>query len=655
MSLLTPDLTGQNAACRKTNDARMVIKQNQVIEFHDSVFADSIEMILVANLNVTKYLVKGIDWEIMESDIDYEAMSAMRLREPTFLAPLVKSITMIRSYVSDYKVSMNYQTLYPLPSTLALQNYPDKVEFTPESWIEVLEAVKRHELLLAPIRDIHADGIIKQPMMLEPDPHQERLANRIVDEIYELNVPNKLSVVHPIHGPFFKDTLSIRTVKISADGGVSYGDILIEGTDYKIYGFDAYKTANTPNSSGVYKYILFTTAIVGNVAISYHAYGGDPTLYDIKAHNESINNLTTYILDSQLLTAETVANAPVVINMINKLTSLEEEMRILAQQGRPNYGDATNGNTLLKVVTTSSPKEIHWWTIAELYKVAGSEEVFVSGTMKLNIQMLYKKMAFTTYVSVNLDNTFTNTESGITYQVCDALKVSCPISQVPLGYEPFSEYSGLDNLSRPQFRIIWNKNAVENSGIYLQIGMRLNDVVTESIAVEDMSGNESCWKLIPSPAEAVGPEDDIILLPSKNHTWSIDNVDSKQESYLIPFVDGHIIWAGTQELNRPQSGRKDISLIHFLEDEIDISRVRKLRFDLEEVGANKFPVFMDVIPGSEDLLGSTSFYYNGKPAYMTGRLRVNPATRETELSVGVDITAGLSSNQLNLRHVVIYT
>lgn len=655
MSLLTPDLTGKNAACRKTNDARMVIKQDQVIEFHDSVFADSIEMILVANLSVSNVLVRGIDWEVRDSDIDYEAMSAMRLREPTFLATLVKSITMIRSYISDYKVSLDYQTLYPLPSSLALRDYPDKVEFTPEAWIEVLESVKRHELLLAPIHDIHADGIVKQPMMLEPDPNQQRSANNIIDEIYEINVPNKVSVIHPIHGAFFKDTLTIKSAVISADGGVSYGDTLIEGTDYKVYGFDSHKTSNTLNTSGVYKFILFTTPIVGNVALSYHAYGGDPTLYDIKAHNESINNLLTYILDSQLLTAETVSNAPVVINMINKLTSLEEEMRILAQQGRPNYGDATNGNTLLKVITTSSPTDMHWWTIAELYKVTGSDDVFISGAMKMNVQMLYKKLAFTAYVSVNLDNTYTDTENGITYQVCDALKVSCPISQVPLGYDPFVEYSGLKNLSRPQFRIIWNKNAVENSGIYLQIGMRLNDVVTETIAVEDISGNESCWKLIPSPTQAVGPEDDVVLLPSKNHTWTIENVDSKQETYLIPFVDGHIIWAGTQELNRPQSGRKDISLVHFLEDDVDISRIRRIRFDLEEVGANKFPVFMDVIPGSDDLLGSTSFYYNGKPAYMTGRIRVNPATKETELTVGVDITAGLSSNQLNLRHVVIYT
>lgn len=665
MSLLTPDLTGKNAACRKTNDARMVIKQDQVIEFHDTVFADSIEMVLVANLPVTKYLVRGVDWEIRDSDIDYDAMSDMRLREPQFTSLLVKSITMTYTYVADYKISMDYQTLYQLPSSIALHEYPSKVEFTPEAWIEVLESVKRHELLLAPIQDIHASGILKQPMLLEPDPNQERSANIIVDEVYEINVPNKVFVIHPIHGAFFRDSVSIKSIELSLDGGFTVRDTLVEGTDYIIYGFDSNKTSNTLNSSGVYKYILFTSPIVGNVAISYHAYGGDPSLYDIKAHNESLNNLTTYILDSQLLTAETVANAPVVINMINKLTSLEEEMRILARQGRPNYGDTTSGNTLIKKIV-SPDSETHWWTIAELYKVAGSEEVFVSGTMKLNIATLYTKYNFTAYVSVNLDNTVTNA-NGITFEVCDPLKVTCPSSQCPIGYVPYMDYPQLERLLRPQFRIIWNKNSQSQSGVLLQIGLQLHNL-HETIAVEDVSGKESCWKLIPSPAEETYPEEINIQLPNPAHIWNIDdNPDSRQETYLIPLVDGNVVWLGTEPLNRPQSGEKaNVQLLHLLDDKVDISKVRRIRFDLEETGTalsgtistnvtNRFPIFMDLIPGSEDAMGYSTFYYNGKPAYLIGRIRRNPATEEIEISYTANVTAGLSSNRLDIRHVVIYT
>lgn len=635
MSLVTPDLTGSHIACRVDNDQRLIIKDSQLIEFHDSVFADSIEVVLVGSL--TQPLVKDLDWSIEESDIDYEAMAAMRLREPDFTSILVKSITMIKTYVADYKISLAYQKLYPVPSTLALQNKPVKVEFTPEVLWDMLETIKRHDLLLAPITDVHGQPVLKNPMLLEPDPKQERNENMIVNEVYSINVPNRVAVIHPINGAFFKDSLTITREDVNPN------DPLVYGEDYIVYGYDSYKTANTINSSGVYKFICFLKPFVCNMVISYHAYGGDPTLYDVKAHEENINNIVEYIINAQLLTADTVQNAPVIVNMLLKLSSLEEEMRRLAQSGRPSYGDATHGTTLLKKITSTDTK-FHWWTIAELYKVAGSDDVFVSDTMVINVQTLITKYAFTAYVNVNLDNPVTK------------LNVTCPSSLHMLGYTPYKDYSELDELTHPQFRIIWNQNAVQGSGIYLQLGMALKKAATETICIEDVSGLESCWKLIPSPDEAVRPEDTTLTLPSNNHIWSVENPDSRQETYLVPLQDGSIIWAGTEALNRPTSGRKDISLVHFLEESVDISRIKKMRFDMEEVGANKFPVFIDMgSDGTEDMVGNTSFYYNGRPAYIIGHLRRNPVSREIELVVGVDITAGLASTQLNLRHVVVYS
>ena len=428
MSLLTPDLTGTSVYCKVENDTRLIISDDQIVPFYTSVFADSIEMVLVGTTN--QILVRNKDWYVSESDIDYDTMGSMRLRDKTFNSTLVKSVTMIKTYVADYKINMSYQKLYPKQSTLAIQNYPERVEFTPEIWYEVLNTVKRHELLLAPITDIHSEGVIKQPMLLEPDPNQELDRNKIVDEIYSINVPNKVQVIHPIHGDFFKDSLVIKRKDTN--------ELLKEDEDYLVYGYDSYKTSNTLNTSGVYKYILFTKPFVLDVALSYHAYGGDPSLYDIKAHNESINNITDYILNSQLLTADTVANAPVMLNMISKLQSLEEQVRILSKQGRPNYGDATSGNTLVLAIDAVTPRELHWWNIAELYKVSGqntNSEVHVSGTMKINVEMLYKKIAFTAYISVNLDN-YSVDENGNPYKICDALK--CDVADI-MEYIPSAE------------------------------------------------------------------------------------------------------------------------------------------------------------------------------------------------------------------------
>lgn len=633
MSLLTPDLTGSNPLCKIENDHRYIILDNQTIEFHDSVFAKDIEVYLLGT--ITKPLIKDTDWSITEADKDYEAMSAMRLREKTFTEILVKSITIIKPHVADYEISLSYQRLYPVASSIALQEYPDKVDFTPEAWYDALEMLKRHDLLLAPIHDIHAISP-HSPILLEPDPNKELVANKIVGEIYTINVPNKIAVIHPANGAFFKDSVSIIRDDTKAE--------LIEGEDYIVYGYDSAKTRLTSNKSGVYKFIGFEKPFVCDVIVSYHAYGGDPTLSDIKAHDETINNIIEYITNSQLLTSETVKNAPVITNIVNKLVALEENMRKLAQSGRPNYGDVTTGTSLLKKIAAPD-QEFHWWTIAELYKVSGSpapDEVFISDTAVFSIQTLYTKFAFTAYINVNLDNPV------------NVFDVKVPTSLYPLGYIPYEDYTNLEFITRPQFRIIWNANTVQGSGIYLQIGMQLKTVATETIVVEDMSGHESCWKLIPEVDTAVLPEDTLITLPSGNHVWDKNNSDSRLSTYLIPLTEGHIVWAGSEVLNRP-SGRKIITLTHFLEDNVDLTRIKKIRYDMEEEDANRFPVYIEVNSRTNDLLGTQTFYYNGKPAYMNGRIRRNPQNNKIEIMLDIDVTAGLASTQLNLRQVVIYT
>lgn len=636
MSYLTPDLTGKNILYKVENDRRLVIVNNQSIDFHDSIFLNSIEIQListVANSATPIHLVQGLDWSITASDIDYEAMAAMRLREKTFKETLVHSLTIIKPHVADYTININYQKLYAVTSEIVLQSSPKKMNINPEVLYEMIEMVRRHELLLAPISNVHSITI-KKPRLLEPDPHKENLDNVITEETYSLNVPSNVCVVHPVCGPFFKDSISIKRLDIDA--------LLVEGTDYVIYGLDFAKTKNTTNTSGIYKFILFVKPFVCDVSIDYHAYGGDPTLDDLKAHDEAINNILAYIKDAQLLTAETVKNVPLVIEIINRVVGLEEFMRRLATEGRPTYGDVSSGGSLLLKVASPDTK-FHWWTIAELYQIAGSTDVFVSGIMKMNVQTLLTKFSFSSYVNVDLNNPV------------NPLEVKVPTSLYPIGYVPYEDYSDLDNILRPQFRIIWNANTRNGSGIYLQIGMTLKTVVEETIVVEDVSGAESCWKRIPSSITAVLPQDTLITLPDGNSVWDIDNIDSKQESYLIPLTEGHIVWAGTEQLNRPNSGRKNIRLVHFLEKNTDISRVRKIRCDLEELNANKFPIYFDVISGSQDLLGVTAFNYNGKAVFMNVRMLRNTISKEIELTVDIDVTAGLSSNELNLRQVIIYT
>lgn len=629
---LIPDLTGENELYKVDNDQRMIITTDQVVSFNDPIFADSLQVTALGTVN--KVLVKGADWNFRPEDRAIEAMSAMKLVDINFNRTLIKSIVILKPFVgAEYRINCSYQRLYPVYSKKALYPSNEPLTVTPDLIRHMLEMLQRHDYLLAPIKDVHT-VTDKNCLLLEADPNKERTENYIVEEEHLINVPENVSIIHPIGGPFFKDSLTVKHVES--------GMTLVENEHYKVFGVDYHKTAASSNTSGVYRFILFLGSFVGSVKISYHAYGGDPTLEDIRALDETNNNLIKYIIDSQLLTPETVSTAPPIILIRNKLEEMEENMRRLAATGRPTYGDVSSGGCLKKRIAANDTDH-HWWTIASLYKVDGSSDVFVADTMKLRIQTFYTKFAFDAIVNVNLLN-----PSRI-------MNVNVISANYPKGYDPFLDYSELENIIRPQFRVIWNDNTVNQSGAYLQIGMRLKTVAEETIVVEDWSGPESAWKLIPSPAESVLPEDSIITLPNPNHIWDKLNPDSRVASQLMPFENGHLIWAGNESLNRPSSGWKSLQLVHFLEPEVDIRKIKRMRLDLEEVGAARFPVMLDFISGSYDLNASSSFTYNGKPAYVTARIYLNPVSKNIEVSLSAEIVAGLASTQLDLRHVIIYT
>lgn len=625
------DLTGQNVLYKTDNDIRLIITADQKIEFSRPVYADSIQMTLLGTINRT--MLVNVDWAVAADDIDYSSMAEMQLIDDTFDKILVKSITIIKPYAGyKYKIGMVYQSNLPVISKIVLDPTKERLDVSPELILDMVETIRRHELLLAPVKDIHTI-VETNPLLLEVDLTMENTSNFIQNEIHLVNVPEGISSIHPIGGAYYGDSLKVYSN--------STGALLVEGEDYVKFGSNLHKTKLCSVTSGVYEFILLKKAFVGEVKIDYHAFGGDPTLNDIRALYENQDNMLDYLVNAEIMTASTVGDAPSIVLMRNKILQLEEEMRRLIATGRPSYGDMSNGRCLKKRIAADDTA-LHWWTIAKLFKVEGSDQVVLSDTMKLRFTSLLTQFAFDAIVNVNITNP------------TNKLNVTCLSATYPKGYVPFEDYSELENIIRPQFRIIWNENTVEGSGIYLQVGLRLKTVREETIAVEDWSGNESCWILIPDPEVSVLPEDDTLTLPSGNHVWDTMNPDSRQVSYMTPFPDGHIVWAGSEALNRPNSGWKNFTLVHLLEDDTDIKNIRKIRIDLEEVGANNFPITLDVVPGSENLVGSGAFTYNGKPAYINAMLTRNQVTKKLELSVNADITAGPTSNQLNMRHVLIF-
>lgn len=645
MAYLTMDLTGENPAYYVPNLKKRVLKENQQIEFFTAVFEDTIEIVMEGTVNTP--LARDIDFIVTDNDYDYDAMGRAQLVDKEFERKLVKSVTMIKPFVVPYTINCAYQQLYPNIIGYILQNPTENVEITPEVLWQLMKDVENLKLATAPIEDVHA-AAERKPMLLPPDP-EKIYPNNVVDgEVWEIDTSIGKKIIFPVAGAFFRDSIKIVTGSVESVDDVDGvpNRLLKEGDDYIITGIDGYGIHHTSNPSGVYHLILFKTAYTGKVTIRYHAYGGTPTQYDVRSLYESLTNVYSWVTSADVLTANTVGQTPLMMEFRARLNALEGEVRKLAQQGQPSYGDCTNGNCIRKKIQ-SNDTEFHWWTIAELYQVAGSATVFASEIGHFQLQSLYTKLLLDFTVAVD-----------ITKPEGQQLRINTLAANVPQGFIPYVDDTGVLDVLRPQLRIVYNKNTIQGSGLYLQFGMRLKGFSEDTLAIADLSGMESCFKLIPVEAEAALPEDDDLNLPSANHLWSTDNPDSYMETGLIPTLDtGYVIWAGAEALNRPHTGLKQISLEHFLEKEIDLSKLKTVKLFLAETisekESNHYVLELPLCGTNEKITAIGSFVYSSKSASVMFDAHRHPLTGDITIEFTAEVVAGLNSNKLDLRYVTI--
>jgi hypothetical protein len=627
---LEMDLTGQNELYAIDNHVFLIVANNMKLSLKGTVHVDSIKVTLMGTIN--QNMPKDIDWTVQEDDMDYEAMGAARLRDPDFTGKLCKSITIVKPYVADYKLSLKYQRLYPVHGKLAFFN-EEPLEFDPSMLAWMLRSLDYLMNIIGPVKDVQGPNY-QNPWGLEPDPYLKRPENFIQDEIHQVNVPNGVTFIHPIGGSFHKDTLTIIDLNT--------GNTLHSDVDYKAYGMHPHKTRLSSHTGGVYEFILFLKPYVGNVRINYHAYGGSVTISDHRILLENLNNIMTFIGQSQFVTYENLKDAPIMAKVYSLYQQLQTEVKQMRSllSGRPSGADSSHGSVMKKRIMANDTN-LHWWNIATLYKVEGSPDIVTADVLKIRVRTNYTVFMFDAIVAFNQNAPDKKLD----------VTVLSPV--YPKGYVPYQDYTGLNNIIRPQFRCIWNVNTVEGSGITLQMGMPLKTVSEEILVVENWSGPESCWMLEPSPVDGQYGQDNVIKLPAGNHYWDTNNPDSRFESTLLPFDDGHIVWAGSAQLNAA-TGMQYLKLNHLLEKEIDITKIKRISLDLSEHPEGQYRVYISFVPGSEKLMGSTSILYNGKVAYLNGTLR-RAVTGDLSLEVTADITAGPASNPLFLRHVHVYT
>lgn len=637
MANLTMDLTGSLANYKVGDRIFKISKYGQTINFGTAVFADTIKVYLLSSGVNNLELTLNTDYTIPDDCISScdNDLSAALLQDSSFARQLVSGIQMIRPLTVDptYTIAISYQRLYPNQlRTAYLHNEPLNV--TPDLIADMIDKLETHDSLLNRVTDISTldSGT---SILLEQDETCTNENNFITEEEHIVNTSGNRFLIHPKGGRFYYDTLVVRNA--------ATGEVLQLGKDYRIIGMDAAATKATSYqvAGGVYNFILIVAAINGRVSIDYHAFGGEPTLDNYRSLLNYYSNLVSYLNDASTLTETNLGRTEIMLSVFDRISTLEEQMRRL--QGSPAYGDLTDGKTILMKLFAET-QGLHWYTIATLYKTSGNTAPCTADTFTFRLQTELTHVQIMCSVAVDLSN-----QSG------DKLNVNMISDNYPRGYVPFSDYSEISKIVRPQIRVVYNEQD-SASGACLQLGFELKGLLEETISIEDMSGHESCWKLVDEVATVTLPQDTDFKLPDGTSTWSNLLPSSRLESMLVPFQKGHLIWAGTEVMNRDETGWKfkEISGEDLLIDSsVDITKFKKLRVDVEEVDGLQFPVDIQFNSGTNHLKGHSSFTHQDLPVYINAEIYYDD-TGAPVVRLNWDVTAGVESNILQIRDIVIF-
>ena len=615
-----PDASGTDPDNSITNDTFVIFSPNQRIEFKTTVFFTGLQVVQIGTTNLP--LIYGTDWTYGPEDIDIYETAKMKTADGTFSAILLKSIQILKSYAGvQYTISCNYQQLYPVISQSAV--YDDtRIQFTPELLVNMLNDIASLKLLTRPVSSVAA-VTDATAAFLEVDLTGTSPANLITGEIQTVDVLNGKNFIFPANGSFYKNSVIITEANSSVP--------LTFGTDYQIFGMDVAKTKTTNSVSEVDNFIVMTKSYIGNINLTYQAYGGTVTVADVQALAESVQSVTSYLNNFQFVTAQTLAENAVVKNIVYRLGSMEDRLRILLNNGTPTYADASGVGgvgTAMKIRSTDT--NLHWWTIAQLYKVNGSNEVTIADRMHFRMQFATLHLSADVYVNVdlNLPNPF----------VLDSVSVNQDVQFTPFGA------AGPNMVVAPQFRILYNNEIGSSSGVLLQVGLPL-PTLAETIGLQDVSGSESCWLLLQSPSTAISPQDNTITLPDGT-PWDSANPSSLSYTKMLPNKTGYLAWFSSINIVDLVTGSPLTTTVPV---GFRIQDVRTVQLNFTAPGGN-YPIEVPVALNTDGSLTGVILLPSAIPGGSPTSLEVKIVAGELVINAEINV----SNNNLVLTQVIYH-
>lgn len=557
-----PDLTGENPKHKVTDMTVVMFRSPQKIEFNTPVFLDSIAITDMDTPPPRPRLLKDEMWSTDEGDIDVTAVSNILVNSPDFDKTLVKSLTFWKTTDGPQTIQLAFQQLFAAPPFFAHTDQ-ECIDFTPELLTDMLCRLNWIERQAKSIARVESDPLSPIPALLEEDPHKKNDDN-VQTETHFINVFDGKNIIKPSTGPFFRDSVIVR---------IPNHCTLEADKDYVVYHTNIPKTKISNNKSGVYEYILVTYGFAGDVDVTTHAYGGEVTPDSFKSLSDAVTSVARFLKDETPLTPGSLPQIPAFKTLDARLTCLEDDVRSLTTTGRPTFGDANPMGALARVFKAqATDTQMHWWSLATLFKVDGSDDIIRADRARYRLRMVESKISVDVilHVDMRLKNPFRLETIGILTD-----------SNTPDQYDEDLP----DTLAViPHFRIVWNDDFSTFPGVVLQLGMIFPSFI-ETIAIEDFSGTESCWKVVTPDTDPVRPIDTTIPLPDGASIWDTNNSISRQNVALLPHPEGYIVWQGDADISNDSTA---VDLTTNLQKSVHHTKIQKVSFVMDVDGDNLY-------------------------------------------------------------------
>jgi hypothetical protein len=552
-----PDLTGQNPAYLEVDVPCGIYAFGIKIPFDGSaIFEDS--LVFTYTDGTGRVLTKGVDWTVETDDIDMSAMNRAHVEDMSFSKRLIKSVTIpATSTAVGQIVAATYQKFnVPNPGVDLDDGTP--LELTPD----VIRSMQSTLALLSQ-KVANVTGTVSvpsaSPNVLPFDLNGTRAGNVITNEPAAINTVAGVRLIRPEYGDFFANSVSVTF----------NGQPLAYPTDYD-FAVVSPLTKQTTNTSGIYKYIRVLATVSGTVNVTYHAVGGEVQPTDVTALVSQLADIRAFLNTNTFVTESALGATGLMQAIMARTVALEDDVRRL-MSGPPTYGDAntTSGSATTRPILASD-SDLHWYTIASLYKVSGSDDVVRADQFKGRVYLPDLNIALGFTLDFNMNQT-RNPVSLLTESL-----VFDP------GYVLFGDQS-VNAPQWPMLRVVWNTVAGSFSGAFLQFGIPLPTLSTRMV-VESTSSAESCWLLVKdneilpggSVSSYTSPSDDGFVLPNQSSVWSSSSGSSKSEMLTPKFDDGYLVYAGSTTTIGQLTSATPVSYPVFLPPYFDIDNISSI-------------------------------------------------------------------------------